>query len=519
MKNCKSFVSTEAPGPLHLAALRAALTVQERGHTILGNLRALVFFAAVALGFLVFAGHRLSGWWLLVPIVTFAWLGVWLQRVQNERTRLSRAVAFYERALARHDGCWAGTGETGERFLEEGHLYAKDLDIFGRASLFELVCNARTPMGQKRLASWLLIPATPDLIRARQCAVAELAPRLDLREEIAVLGENASGGVDSEALFAWGERKPLLDPSPFRALAWGLSVLGTTAVIALVAVMVSYLLGQLGMPALPDKTIAELLIYFLSLGLIYTAVLWRFRTRTKRIIQEIDEAAYDLNLIAGILRRLEAEQFTSPHLTALRAELDTEGWPPSRRIAKLNRLIELVDSRRNMAVAIVGPLLLWDIHLSYAIEDWRRVSGPAMRSWLNAVGEIEAISSFAGYYCENPGDVFPEFVVEQPYFEGEGLGHPLIPDDRRVRNTVRLTHDPAVLVVSGSNMSGKSTLLRTVGINTVLAQAGGPVCARRLRLSPLAVGASIQIKDSLQESTSRFYAENHSAATYYGNRR
>lgn len=362
-------------------------------------------------------------------------------------------------------------------------------------------------MGQKRLAAWLLSPATPGVIRARQEAVAELAPRLDLREDIAVLGENASRGVDTEELFAWGEREPLLGPSPFRAVAWELSVLGMTAVIALIAVVISYLLGQLGIRTLPDKTMAELLIYFLSLGLVYTAVLWRFKARTTRIIREIDKAAYDLGLIAGVLRRLEAERFTSPRLAALRAELDIEGWPPSRRIAKLNRLIELVDSRRNMAIAIIGPLLLWDIHLSYAIEDWRRVSGSAMRRWLNAVGEMEAISSLASYYYEHPSDVFPEFVAEQPYFEGEGLGHPFIPDNRRVRNKVHLTHELRVLVVSGSNMSGKSTLLRTIGINTVLAQAGAPVCALRLRLSPLVVGASIRIEDSLQENRSRFYAE------------
>jgi hypothetical protein len=459
------------------------------------------------MAFSVFASHMLSGWWLLVPIATFLWLGVRLQRVENERTNLSRAVAFCDRALARLDGQWAGIGETGERFVDERHLYAKDLDLFGRASLFALLCNARTPMGQKRLAAWLLAPATPGVIRARREAVAELAPRLDLREDIAVLGENASKGVDTEELFAWGEREPLLGPSPFRAVAWGLSVLGMTAVIALIAVVISYLLGQLGIRTLPHKTMAELLIYFLSLGLVYTTLLWRFKTRTKRIIQEIDEAAYDLSLIAGVLRRLEAERFTSPRLAALRAELDIEGWPPSRRIAKLNRLIELVDSRRNMAIAIIGPLLLWDIHLSYAIEDWRRVSGPAMRTWLNAVGEMEAISSLASYYYEHPSDVFPEFVAEQPHFEGEGLGHPFIPDDRRVLNNVHLTDGLRVLVVSGSNMSGKSTLLRTIGINTVLAQAGAPVCALRLRLSPLVVGASIRIEDSFQENTSCFYAE------------
>jgi hypothetical protein len=457
----------------------------------------------VAIAFATFTGRMFSTWWLLVPVAFFWWLGQRLQLAETERVRFSRAVSYYERALARLDHQWPDTGETGERFLKDRHLYASDLDVFGRGSLFELLCRARTPMGQETLAEWLLKPATPDIIRARQDAVAELAPRMDLREDLAVLGENARAGVRAEALYAWGEREPLLKPSWFRAFACGLSALGAIGVIAFLV----YFLALLRVFDLPERTIAGLRLYFLSLILVYTAVLRRFQKRTNQIIREVDDAAPDLNLIAGVLGRLETERFASPRLTMLRAELDVEGWPPSRRLAKLNRLVEFVDSRRTMAMAIIGPLLLWDLHLSYAIEDWRRVSGCAMRRWLSAAGEMEAIASIAGHYYEHPGDVFPEFVAGQPYFEAKGLGHPLLPDDRMVRNDVYLAGDNRVLVVSGSNMSGKSTLLRTIGINTVLAQAGAPVRARRLRLSPLAVGASIRTQDSLQNNTSRFYAE------------
>lgn len=353
------------------------------------------------------------------------------------------------------------------------------------------------------LAEWLLNPAAPDIIRPRQGAVAELAPRLDFLEDLAVLGESARAGVRTEALYAWGERKPLLEPSWFRVLAWGLSVLGSTAVIAFLASLLVFF----GMLKLPEKTVAGLQLYVLSLGMVYSAVLWRFKGRTHTIIQEIADAAPDLSLIAEVLGRLETERFTSPLLAMLRAELEADGQPPSIRIAKLHKLVELVDSRKNLAMVVIRPLLLWDIHLSYAIEEWRSVSGTAVRRWLSATGEMEAIASIAGYYYDHPGDVFPEFVAEHPYFEGEGLGHPLLPDEHLVRNDVYLARDLSVLVVSGSNMSGKSTLLRTVGINTVLAQAGAPVRARRLRLSSLAVGASIRTQDSLQDHTSRFYAE------------
>jgi DNA mismatch repair ATPase MutS len=192
----------------------------------------------------------------------------------------------------------------------------------------------------------------------------------------------------------------------------------------------------------------------------------------------------------------------------LRAALDVEGLAPSQQIAKLNSLIDLLDARRNMMFAPLATLLLWPVQLAIAIERWRQSSGPAVARWLAAVGELEALSSLAGYSYEHPQDPFPNLVEGGTCFEGEGLGHPLIPESRNVRTDLSLSDElQRVLIVSGSNMSGKSTLLRTVGTNTVLALAGATVRARGLRLSPLQVGASIRIQDSLQAGASRFYAE------------
>ncbi len=229
--------------------------------------------------------------------------------------------------------------------------------------------------------------------------------------------------------------------------------------------------------------------------------------RNAAIFHDVDEAGHDLGLLSGVLGRLEVERFTSARLATLRAELDVDGQPPSRRIARLNLLTDLMDSREHFLVRLIGPMLLWDLHLVYAIERWRRTSGPAVRRWLVAVGEIEALSSLAGYHYEHPNDVFPELISGTPCFDGDELGHPLLPESVMVRNDVRLAGELRVLVVSGSNMSGKSTLLRTLGVNAVLAQAGAPVRAKRLRLTPLSIGASIHIQDSLQGGVSRFYAE------------
>jgi DNA mismatch repair ATPase MutS len=234
--------------------------------------------------------------------------------------------------------------------------------------------------------------------------------------------------------------------------------------------------------------------------------LW-LRPRVRHILDAVERPGRDLSLLASVLGRLEREEFHTSRIAALRRALDTAGHPASAQIARLNRLIVLLDSRRNQLFAPIGALLLWGTQIALAIELWRSRTGPAVKQWLAAVGEIETLCALAGFAYEHPSDPFPELVEEGPCYEGIGLGHPLLGESRTVRNDVSLCRDPQVLLVSGSNMSGKSTLLRTVGTNAVLALAGAPVRARRLRLSGLTVGASIRITDSLQEGSSRFYTE------------
>jgi len=485
-----------------LNARNAALTLVRRQHRALGNARLWLLAVAAAMIVAFFGRDAFSAWWFTIPAAAFVGLGIQLLRLESRGARLSRAVEFYERALARLAGDWAGRGTAGLRFMDEHHLYARDLDILGEASLFELLCNARTSIGEDTLAAWLLNPAPPETVTARQQAVLELAPHLDLREDCSLAGDNARSGVDAERLSAWGERAPVLEPSSFRAVAWGLSAAGAIAA----ASALTYLMVRLEILELPESTMAGLRIYFLSIGAVCLAVSWRFKKRTNRIIQEVDRAGHDLSLLVALLQRLEREKFNSPRLVGLQAQWLT-GGPASELIGRLNLFVQMLDLRRNEMMKLLGPWLLWTLHLCYFAEDWRRIWGPAIRRWLNAVGEMEALASLSGYCYERPRTTFPEFVTASPCFEAEGLGHPLLPDDRVVLNDTHLGADLRVLVVSGSNMSGKSTLLRTIGVNAVLAQAGAPVCARRLRLSSLTVGASIRIEDSLQEGTSRFYAE------------
>ncbi len=463
------------------AAAREAQRFRKVGLVRIGSL-----VAGVALAWLAYSG-LVAWWWLILPGAVFFALADVQDRITRARRRAERAAAYYEQGLARLDDDWTGKGETGERFLDGTHPYADDLDLFGRGSLFELLSRARTRVGEETLAGWLLHPAEPEAVRARQGAVAELRTRLDLREDLALLGEGVRSGDDARALTAWAD-----------APAWRVTRFQRATAIALaLAAVAGLVLWVTGFGWIP-------LLVAVAAGRAFSFTL---RTRVGRVVSAVDRAGRDLALLSGVLGRLERERFESPRLAELRAALDVEGLPPSRQIGKLNGLIDLLDARRNMIFAPVAFVLLWETQLAIAIEGWRKRSGPAVARWLTAVGEFEALCSLAGYAYERPQDPFPELLEGAARFEGEGLGHPLIPEARNVRTDLLLADEPRVLIVSGSNMSGKSTLLRTLGVNTALALAGAPVRARRLRLTPLQVGASIRIQDSLQAGASRFYAE------------
>ena len=486
-----------------LAARRESLARKDRQHQRLGYLRLAFVLAGAAVAYASFRSGSLSGWWLLAPLVALIVLGFRMHGLEAGSAKLGRAIAFYERGLARLEGEWAGGGETGERFLKDSHLYGLDLDIFGRGSLFELLSAARTRMGEEVLAAWLSSPASVEALQSRQQAVDELTERLSLREDLAVAGEDARVGVHPAALTDWGERAPLLTSGWVRWAALALSVVGSVAVVAALWIVLSWM-GFVQVPEHLAKPAGWSVVgVAASVGL----VLRLCKSRTDRIIREVAVALRDLDLLAAVLERLEGEKFSAPRLRELRAELDVEGKPPSQRISRLHFLMDLLESRNNQFFGLVAPFLLWDIQLSYLFEDWRRTSGPALRRWLDAVGEMEALSSLAGFRYENPDYVFPQFAPGPPLLEGKALAHPLLPKQGVAPNDVGLGGELRVLVVSGSNMSGKSTLLRTLGVNAVLAQAGAPVRAKALRLSPLEVCASIRTQDSLSEGVSRFYAE------------
>lgn len=472
-----------------LADRRQAAAARRRQADRLSHARLLAFGAgaAVAAG-AAFGG--LSPWWIALPAGAFAALVVRHDRVLAAEARTARAVAWYEHGIARIEDRWPGLGPPGDRFADPDHLYAQDLDLFGRGSLFQLLNTARTQAGEETLAAWLKTPADPAEVAERQAAVRELRPRTALREELNAAAEDVRTAVRTERLAAWAVRESRL-PAPWtRIAAIGLSALIGAALFAL-------LRGALPLGA--------------ALAPLAAAAVFRHRlqARTTAALHGADAPSRELLVLGHVCRVLGRETYRTARLQALRAALagpDGEAYDAARR---LRRVVERHDWRHNLLFLPLAAILFWDLHCAFAVEAWRRRYGSRVAAWLRGVGEFEALAALGTYAWEHPADPFPEIADTDgpPVYEADGLSHPLLPTAAAVANDVALGAVPRVLIVSGSNMSGKTTLLRAVGVNAVLALMGATVRATRLRLSPLTPGATLRIEDSLQAGRSRFYAE------------
>ncbi len=452
------------------------------------DLRLALFAAALPLVFLSYRGVVSSPWWLAVPAIPFVVLIYCHEPIRRAADRARRAVDFYTKGIARLEGRWAGQGVRGIEYLDVEHPYAADLDLFGVGSLFERLCTCRTRAGEEALASWLLAPAPPEMIPARHTATTELRPQLDLREDLELLGVEVRGGIDPAALAAWGRSHREFPGKTVFFVATFLGVIGTGA-------LVGWLFLETGL--LP------LLVALLADGIFARFV----AARVRAVLAAVDQRTHDLVLLSELLRRLEREQFQSPLLDKLVRSLETDGLAASAQIRRVARLLHVLDWQRNQLFMPLAFIWLWPIQLALRLDAWRARTGPRIGHWLKTIGEFEALCALACYAAENPADPFPEVVAGPACWKAESIGHPLLQPSVCVRNEVALCEVTRVLMVSGSNMSGKSTLLRTVGINTVLALAGAPVRASSLKLTPLAVGATLRIQDSLQAGRSRFYAE------------
>lgn len=482
-------------------ARAAAAQARERTHIHLGNAKVAIFIAAVIYTAFVLAADP-SPTIYGIGLAIFIALSVWHELVMRALARAQAAVTFYKDGIARIEDRWMRDEPGGERFRDRNHPYADDLDVFGPSSLFQLLSSCRTPMGEERLAGWLLHPSTVPGIRERQARVGALRDRIDLRERIAVVNAGRRRSIHAERLIAWAEERSSLPP--LRILVAGLA-------LAFVAALFVYLNGGQG-------------IYVGIVSLINVLVLAWLGRRANALVESLSSCTESaaLDLLSSVVKEIEVEIFEEPALMAMSQRLKGDARVPaaSRGIARLARVADWADSRHNVFLRLSEIPLLFTLQLAYAAQAWRTAHGRRLRDWVDAVGEMEALLSFAGFSYEHPTYPFAELSDgNEPVFDATEVAHPLLPATA-VSNSLVLKVQaprpagpqdpgpkPQVLIVSGSNMSGKSTLMRTVGINAVLALAGAPVRAEKLCLTPLAIGTCLRHTDSLQEHRSGFYTE------------
>jgi hypothetical protein len=469
-----------------LQTLANKQAAEQRRERLLGYVKLAIAVLTLAAAALLLR-HTVALFLLSVPVAAFVVLAVVQERLLDSIRYRTRSISFYERGLARLNDRWAGTGESGDRFLDPSHPYARDLDLFGPGSLFEFLSTARTRAGEETLARWLLTAAPVEEIVARQIAVRDLQSRVKFREQLFSLGETVGMGVHPEPLSAWGEARPSVTTAGTRALTSMLAALW---------------IGSLVCWAVWDLPVVALLMTILNFAYSH-----QLHARLEKAAGALEQAADDLQLLAEILALLEGELVSSPKLLEIQAALQHDGTTPSQAIRKLARIVELLESRHSLFAKPLDLVTFWSAQLIFKAERWQQEFGPAILGWVAAVGEFESLTALSAFAYEHPQYAFPEFASGATLFDAEGLAHPLLPGQKAVENDLRLSDAKQLMILSGPNMAGKSTFMRSVGVNAVLAQCGAPVRARRLSMSPLAIAASICVLDSLTGGVSRFYAE------------
>jgi len=475
-----------------LAARQLVVGSRDRMHVRLGNAKVAIFI--IGLIYWAVTVQNASVVVVAGAFVAFVALSIWHELVFRALARAHAAVAFYTHGMARIEDRWTGTGQVSDRFRDSDHPYADDLDVFGVGSLFDLISGARTPIGEERLAAWLSSPAAPAEVRQRQQRVSALRPQIDLRERLATV--NASAGVRRlmpARLIEWAEAPATLSRS--------LRPLVVLLALAFAAAVLNALSGGRAWPMVP-------------LALVNVALLWWLMKPATAVVEGLSSATASagLDLLAKVVAEIESAAFDDPALVTLAARL--QGAAPadaaSRGIARLARVSDWADSRHNVFARLLEIPAMFTLQVGFGAEAWKARDGARLRNWVDAVGEMEALLSLAGYAFEHPDDVFPEIIEPvdgEAVYDAVDVAHPLIPRAVAVRNTVSLGSRPSVLIVSGSNMAGKSTLMRTIGLNAVLALAGAPVRATRMRITPLVLGTCLRHTDSLREGRSGFFTE------------
>ena len=463
-------------------------------YNILSNLRLVAFLGIILGAILYYFGYRIFGSWFSVCALVIFFIFI----VQHEKVRKRKEVAFYlaginRQALDRITGKWVQFTDKGKEYVDQEHQYSIDLDIFGQASVFQWINNTFTFLGRKFLKDTLIEPEKEILkIKERQAAINELADKLDWRQHFLAEGSSIKNGLKNpESVLKWAENENYIFRRPWLIVV--IRLISAATVVSLLLPFINirflYLTGIL--------LLIQLILFLIGL---------RFHTNANELTYLHKDTILTFQ---KLLTQIEREKFAAKYLSELKSSLtDSNGNYASKQINELSFIFDIMTFKNSPLIYfILNIIFLLDYHCMFALEKWKGKSGHSLRTWLAVIGRWEELSSLATIKYDNPDWCFPRFTISNQNLSAQAMGHPLLFSEARVCNDLNIKGSGKVLLITGSNMSGKSTLLRTVGLNLVLAYTGAPVCASGFTCSIMDIYTSMRVNDNLEKNISSFYAE------------
>ncbi|WP_432667393.1 DNA mismatch repair protein [Wukongibacter baidiensis] len=469
------------------------LEKQDKVLKIITNLRLTVALAGI--GNMVFL-YITNSYSLMLPILAaymaiFIYLVIKHNEVRSRRNYSSSLYKINDESIKRVDGEWKAFGDIGAEFLDESHSYSEDLDVFGKGSLFQWINITTTYIGRQKLKKYLLAPCkSSEEIHERQEVLSELSGKLWWRQRFMAEGMVISDDVhDSEPLYSFVKEK-----KNFYLKNWVMIGARVLPIISIILCTL-YLMGKVSYyPPVVLLGIQTLILKFKN----------KERTKTLNMVYNHKE---NIKSYRKMLEQFEKKHFRSSYINRLKASLvSKEGYTAYQQIDRLERITQSISNRNNAVFIIINILLLWDYQCMISLEIWKRRSGILIETWLDVIGELEALSSLALIKHDNPEWAMPKIIDTSSNLKAENMGHPLL-TNKRICNDLKIESPTKILLITGSNMSGKSTLLRTVGLNLLLAYIGAPVCARSFQCPMMEIHTCMRVSDNLEKSISSFYAE------------
>lgn len=458
----------------------------------LSNVRLVTFLAGCVLAVFLYMTQRssLGLGMLIVTLVSFVGLVLWHQKLRSQQNYIRVLYENHDQALKRLEGHWKSFTDDGEDFKDPAHPYSEDLDLFGSGSLFQWINIAKTFKGREKLKEVLTEPPEGiGTIQKRQEAIMELARNLAWRQRFLAEARMTKRPLNSPKLII--EWAKTYDPT---YLGSGVMIITRALPIITSAFLLFYLLTS------------RVSFWFPLTGLVIQSIILFVGKQRGKALNAVYTYKDNIKIYEKMLERFEKRTFQSDYLQALKKGLyDRDGKTAFEQIRKLSGLAELIANRGNAMFLMINILTLWDIQCMIALESWKEKSGRSLGRWVDTIAELEALSSLAIIHWDHPAWGFPEITAESSGIVAVKMGHPLL--ESSVCNDLSMEKGSGILLITGSNMSGKSTLLRTAGINLVLAYAGAPVCAHRFSCSMLQIYTCMRVSDNLGENISSFYAE------------